>query len=83
MSKQLKKLVEALQGNMEVVGEFYDNPQKVIEKFGITGKEKMALLIRDQSDLDDFALIIQSKVSVPSGAHSSQCHIVRPELQSV
>jgi len=83
MSNQLKELLNVLQGNMEVVGEFFDNPQKVIKDFGITGKEKAVLLIRDLSELDDYALAIQNSVATPSGAHSSTCRIVRPEPQAV
>ncbi|CVN86134.1 Uncharacterised protein [Streptococcus pneumoniae] len=35
MSSQMKAFLNELQGNMEVVGEFFDNPEKVIRKFGI------------------------------------------------
>lgn len=53
----MKAFLNELQGNMEVVGEFFDNPEKVIRKFGIVGREKEALLIRDLNDMDDYALI--------------------------
>lgn len=79
MSSQMKAFLNELQGNMEVVGEFFDNPKKVIKKFGIVGKEKEALLIRDLSSLDDYALSIQNSVAAPSGSHSSTCHFVRPD----
>ncbi|MDG7775193.1 hypothetical protein OK579_10300 [Streptococcus pneumoniae] len=83
MSSQMKAFLNELQGNMEVVGEFFDNPEKVIRKFGIVGREKEALLIRDLNDMDDYALSIQNSVASPSGAHSSStCHFVRQDLQS-
>ena len=81
MSKQMKALLKELQGNMEIVGEFFDNPEAVVEQFGIVGKEKAALLARDINSLDEFALSIQNSVATPSGAHSSACHIVRPDPQ--
>lgn len=62
MSSQMKAFLNELQGNMEVVGEFFDNPEKVIRKFGIVGREKEALLIRDLNDMDDYALSIQNFV---------------------
>ncbi|BAH80727.1 MULTISPECIES: hypothetical protein [Streptococcus] len=79
MSNQLKNLINALQGNMEVVGEFFDNPSLVIENYGITGMEKEALLTRDLNALDKIALSIKQKALSPSGAHSSGCHIIDPE----
>lgn len=82
MSSQMKAFLNELQGNMEVVGEFFDNPEKVIRKFGIVGREKEALLIRDLNDMNDYALSIQNSVASPSGAHSSTCHFVRQDLQS-
>jgi hypothetical protein len=74
MSKQLNHLVTELQGNMELVGDFFDNPSKVIDSFGITGKEKQALLARDLNSLNKIGLSEQQIVGALSGAHSSQCH---------
>lgn len=74
MSKQLSNLVAELQGNMELVGNFFDNPSKVIDSFGITGKEKQALLTRDLNSLNKIGLSEQQVVGALSGAHSSGCH---------
>lgn len=40
MSKQLELLISELQGNMETVGEYFDTPELVLDKFGITGEER-------------------------------------------
>lgn len=74
MSKQLSKLITELQGNMELVGKFFDNPSKVIDSFGISGTEKQALLARDLESLNRIGLSEQQAVGALSGAHSSGCH---------
>ena len=82
MSKQLELLISELQGNMETVGEYFDTPELVLDKFGITGEEREAILIRNLDELDDYALSIQNGLQFPSGAHSSTCHIVTLDLES-
>ena len=82
MSKQLELLISELQGNMETVGEYFDTPELVLDKFRITGEEREAILIRNLDELDDYALSIQNGLQFPSGAHSSTCHIVTPDLES-
>lgn len=53
MSKELKKLVADLQGNMDVVGEFMDSPQSVLDKYNVKGKERTVMLAKDSEGLNN------------------------------
>ncbi len=73
MSEQMKKLIRDLQGNLEVVGDFFDNPQKVIERYRLSGHEKNLVLSRSMDALETISLNADFSPSTPSGAHSRQC----------
>ncbi len=76
MSVEMKKLASDLQGNMELVGDFFDNPESVLDKYKIKGFERKALLSRNLDDLNSLGLSKQEVVGALSGAHSSGCHTI-------
>ena len=62
MSVEMKKLASDLQGNMELVGDFFDNPESVLDKYKIKGFERKALLSRNLDDLNSLGLSKQEVV---------------------
>ncbi|ELA71788.1 MULTISPECIES: hypothetical protein [Enterococcus] len=74
MSKELKKLVADLQGNMDVVGEFMDSPQSVLDKYNVKGKERTVMLAKDSEGLNKLGFSSQLVEGALSGAHSQRCH---------
>ncbi|MDF0479550.1 hypothetical protein OL233_04535 [Vagococcus sp. PNs007] len=74
MSNGLKVLIKDLQGNLEVVGNFFDNPEQTLDNYGIQGIERQALLAKDINALNSIGIEQQELVGALSGAHSSGCH---------
>ena len=73
MTSGFKKLVSDLQGNMEVVGNFLDNPESFYNSYSISAAERQALKSRDLKGLSSLGLAQQTAVAALSGAHSQQC----------
>lgn len=73
MTLELKRLVNDLQGNMEVIGLFLEAPNDVISKYGIKGLEKELLLTRDIEGLVKIGLSKKSAYVAMSSAHSQLC----------
>lgn len=74
MSTQFKNLIADLQGNMEVVGRFFDDPLELFQSYGISESEGKTLLSRNLDDLNALGLTKQEAVGALSGAHSSGCN---------
>lgn len=73
MTLALTRLINDLQGNMEVIGSFLETPEAIIEKYGIVGKERNLLLARDVSGLNKIGLDQKSAYVAMSSAHSQLC----------
>lgn len=75
MSKELKKLVLDLQGNMDIIGDFMDNPEGVMDRYNIQGEERKIMLSRDSAALNQLGFSNQAIEGALSGAHSQRCHM--------
>lgn len=73
MSKDLKKLINDLQGDWELIGEFFDNPEEVLNQYDLSNFEKKVILSRNLNDLTALGINKQLAVGALSGAHSSGC----------
>lgn len=52
MSENLAKLLADLNEDWKLIGEFFDNPNRVTEKYGLSKGEKEILLSRNLDDLN-------------------------------
>lgn len=73
MSAQLLRLVNDLQGNMEVIGHFIENPKDVVAKYEIVGAEAKLILARDLEGLHSIGIDPLHCIGILSGAHTQQC----------
>lgn len=73
MSKNFNKLIEELQSDSKLIGQFMANPEKVLEKAKVSSAERKALLARDIEALNDLGLTSSQAVGALSGAHSQRC----------
>ena len=58
MSNNLKKLIDLLQSDTKLIGQFMSDPESVLENAGLSHDEKKAILSRDVN-----ALIMPSQKS--------------------
>lgn len=74
MSKELMKLVADLQGNMDIVGDFMDSPESVLDKYNVQGKERTVMLAKDSEGLNKLGFSAQLVEGALSGSHSQRCN---------
>ncbi|MFB5251107.1 hypothetical protein ACE38F_12020 [Bacillus mycoides] len=75
MTKDLIQLINDLNENWELIGDFFDNPEKVIATYELSEIERHALISRNLDDLNQLGINDQLAVGALSGAHSSGCHM--------
>jgi hypothetical protein len=73
MSSDFKRLVRNLFDDVQVITEFFENPNKVLLNYDITRDERNALLSRSVADLNKLGLKTADAVGALSGAHSKTC----------
>lgn len=73
MSIELACFVNDLQGNMEVIGEFLENPIRVMKRYKLKKAEQEIILSRDINQLNLLAISHSKALGMLSGAHSQQC----------
>lgn len=73
MSNELTALVNDLQGNMEVIGEFLSDPISVLRKYNVQEKEQEIVLSRDVEQLSALLISQSLVIGMLSGAHTQQC----------
>ncbi|GAA4074095.1 hypothetical protein [Amphibacillus indicireducens] len=70
----LERLVNDLQSDWNLIGEFFDNAENVFEEYNLNDIEKQSLRSRNLEDLNALGVNEQLAVGALSGAHSSGCH---------
>ncbi|MCS4485759.1 hypothetical protein [Staphylococcus americanisciuri] len=73
MSKNLKRFIDDLQGDWELIGAFFDNPESVLDQYDLSSSEKASILSRNLNDLNGLGINEQLAVGALSGAHSKRC----------
>lgn len=73
MSNNLKKLIDLLQSDTKLIGQFMSDPKSVLENAGLSHDEKKAILSRDVNALNELGLTSSQAVGALSGAHSQRC----------
>lgn len=73
MSKNFQKLAFDMQGNIELIGEFFDSPNKVFDKYQIRTSERAAFRSRDLKALSKLGMSKMTAIGALSGAHSQLC----------
>ncbi|HDR7708322.1 TPA: hypothetical protein QCX89_000213 [Bacillus cereus] len=75
MTRDLIQLINDLNENWELIGDFFDNPEKVIATYELSEIERHALISRNLDDLNQLGINDQLAVGALSGTHSAACHI--------
>lgn len=73
MTLALTNLITDLQGNMEVIGAYLEDPITIIKKYGISEEEKELMLSKDIAGLNSIGLQKKSIYVALSSAHSQTC----------
>lgn len=73
MSIEFKKLIQKLQSDPIIIGNYLADPVAFLKETKLTSQEKKTLLARDLEALNDLGLTTDQAVGALSGAHSQRC----------